>query len=419
MLVLFEIIVSVTFILLSAWSMYNLPVFLIGLRSLTRPLKVPWGSTDLNDLSFSLIVPMKNELKVAKRSLEALLALDYPSSKFEILVVDDGSTDGTSLVLKELAVKHADRVKLLQNTNSNGKAAALNYALKHASGDVVGVFDADNVPDRDSLKKVSKYFNDAEVAAVQGVIDSINAEENMWTRILHYEAFLRMQVFQKGKDVLGLFVALAGSCQFIRREVLEETGGWRVGSLSEDLDLSAQLVEKRHTIRFALDVRSSEENASSLGAFFKQRLRWARGSMEVGLRYGRLMKNLTRKSVDAEIFLLGPHLVAFSSVVYLLGIFSLFASVTYGFVSSTLALLLSIFTGLTLLAAGVALMYRAKPRKVSNAKWIPFLYLFWGLNNFVAVYALGQIILRRPRIWRKTPRSGVVTETCSRNIEYK
>jgi len=407
---LFEIIASAALILFTAWSAYNLPVFLIGLRSLKQPLKEFQHSNNLKLPSFSLIVPMKNELKVARRSLEALLALDYPSEKVEILVVDDESTDGTSLVLKEFAIKHASHLKVLRHTNSNGKAAVLNFALKHASGNIIGVFDADNMPDRDSLKKVSKYFIDPKVTAVQGVIDSINGEENMWTRILQYEGFLRMQVFQKGKDALGLFVPLAGSCQFIRRETLQETGGWRIDSLSEDLDLSAQLIEKGHTIRFASDVRSSEENASSLSAFFKQRLRWARGSMEVGLRYGKLMKNPTRKRLDAEIFLLGPHLIAFSTIAYLLGTYSIFASVTLGFVSNLLAQTLSLFTGFTLFAAGVALIYKVKPRKVSNIKWIPFIYLFWGLLNFVAVYALGQIILRRPRIWRKTPRSGVVTQ---------
>ena len=122
------------------------------------------------------------------------------------------------------------------------------------------------------------------------------------------------------------------------------------------------------------------------------------------------MKNLNRKCIDAEIFLLGPHLIAFSTVVYLLGTYSIFTYVTMGLVSNVLAQMLSIFTGITLFVVGVALILKVKPRKVSNIKWIPFIYVFWGLLNFITVYAMGQIIFRRPRKWSKTPRSGIIKE---------
>ena len=408
---LFDAIVSAIVLLFFAWTLYNLPAFAVGIKCL-RKRRPANNESQLNEgglPSFSIIVPMKDEVKVARRILESLLKLNYPPEKFEILVVDDCSMDGTSAICKEFADRFPKRIKYLYKSVSKGKPSALNHALKFVKGDVVAVFDADNVPEPNTLAKVVKYFRDPNVAAVQGLVCSINAEENMLTKIVYYEGLLQYQVFLQGKDKLGLFVPFAGSCQFIQRKILEETGGWLDDSLSEDLELSAVLMEKGYTIKFASDVCSWQENPSSFGELMKQRLRWFRGCMEVGLRYGRLMRCLDRRSLDAEVFFFGPLILAFSVVGYLLGTYSFLAPISFGSIPKFLAQFASIFMWATLFFAGVGLVYANKSRRLGNVKWLPFIYLYWSLQTFVALYALGQIILRRPRKWHKTARSGTVT----------
>ena len=133
---------------------------------------------------FSIIVPVKNEEKVIGRLLDALLRLRYPKDKMEIIIVEDGSTDRTPDICKIYAEKNSGLIKVLHKPISNGKPSALNYGIKHASGEVIAVFDADSVPEPDTLMNVCKYFEDPQVVAVQGRILSINQDENMLTKFI-------------------------------------------------------------------------------------------------------------------------------------------------------------------------------------------------------------------------------------------
>lgn len=173
----------------------------------------------------SIIVPVKDEEKVVDRLLKALLRLDYPAEKREILIVEDGSTDKTVEICEEYVRQHPGQIRLLHKSLSKGKPSALNYALKHAKGEIVAFFDADNVPERDALKRAVAYFGDPSVAAVQGRLYSLNADENMLTKFVSYEEAVWCEAYLRGKDVLGLFVHLKGSCQFIRRDVKTEKTG--------------------------------------------------------------------------------------------------------------------------------------------------------------------------------------------------
>ncbi|MEM3641368.1 MAG: glycosyltransferase family 2 protein, partial [Candidatus Bathyarchaeia archaeon] len=242
------------------------------------------------------------------RLLDALTKLNYPADKKEIIIVEDGSMDGTLDICRKYAEKHAG-VKILHKPTSNGKPSALNYGIKNAKGEIVGIFDADNVPASDVLLNVCKYFEDPEVAAVQGRTLSINSEENMLSKFISYEETVWNETYLRGKDALNLFVHLKGSCQFIRRDVLERLQGFDEDALSEDMEISARLTEKGYKIRYASDARSWQESPTELKQLFGQRTRWFRGTMEVALKYGKLMVKPNRRNVDAEATLLGPFIL--------------------------------------------------------------------------------------------------------------
>jgi cellulose synthase/poly-beta-1,6-N-acetylglucosamine synthase-like glycosyltransferase len=362
----------------------------------------------------SIIVPVKDEEKVVGRFLKAFLNADYPRGKMEIVVVEDGSVDKTVEMCEKYARQNPDQVKLVRQPKSHGKPSALNCALRHVKGEIVGVFDADNVPEQDILLKAVEYFEDPSIVAVQGRPYSINADENMLSKYISYEEAVRYETYLKGKDFLNLFVPLTGSCYFVRRRVIEEVGGWDDGSLSEDMELSARLVERCYKIRYVSDVQSWQENPASLSRLVRQRARWFRGSMEVSLRYGKLLKRVDRRCFDAEITLLGPFVFVLFLLGYLLGIYAFLGSIQPDAFSTVIAQGTMVLTTVTLFLVGLALFYVTKPRKATNLLWLPFVYVYWGLQSLIALYALVQIVLKRPRTWAKTAKNGVVANRALR-----
>jgi cellulose synthase/poly-beta-1,6-N-acetylglucosamine synthase-like glycosyltransferase len=398
--------------LLYVWSVYNIPILAVGVKHLRKANEKKTTTPKLRKEglpTFSIIVPVKDEEKVVGRLLKALLKLDYSEEEKEIIVVEDGSRDKSAKICREYVEQYPDQIKLLHQSTSNGKPSALNYALKHAKGEIVAVFDADNLPEQDMLLKAAEYFENPSIAAVQGKACSINAHENMLSKLISYEEAVRYETYIRGKDVLNLFVPLTGSCYFIRRKVLEEVGGWDNQCLSEDMEMAAKLTQKRHNIKYAPDVRSWQENPANLTQLIRQRTRWFRGSMEVSLKYGRLLKNPTRKNLDAEMTLTGPYMFLPCVLGYFLGIISLMLPVSSDPVLIFMSQGLAIVNTITLFLIGTALVYLTKPRKKTNLLWLPFVYAYWMVQNFIALYAFLQILLKRNPKWIKTTKNGIVT----------
>ena len=391
------------------WGLYNVPILASGVKDFRKKhQKTPEKRVPEELLpSFSIIVPVKNEERVMDRLLNSLSALTYPQNKTEVIIVEDGSTDKTNDICVEYAKEHSN-VKILHKLISDGKPSALNYGLAHANGDIVAIFDADNVPANNALSAVVEYFEDPKVAAVQGRTASINPKENMLTQFISYEEAVWCEAYLRGKDVLNLFVHLKGSCQFIRRDVLQQLQGFDERVLSEDMEISARLVENNYKIRYASDVVALQESPSTLKTLFKQRTRWFRGTMEVAFKYGRLMTKLNRVNFDAETTLFAPFILIASIAPYFAAfwVFSTFWSldVMWSFVVQFGMLT----TSLTLLMCGFALIYISKPLKVRSLLWLPFIYCYWSLQAFIALYAMLLIVLRRPRRWTKTDKQGTL-----------
>ena len=135
------------------WTLYNLPILFVGVRSLRRERKRK-VSADGGELPFvSVIVPVKNEERVIGRLLKALVGLDYPRDRREFVIVEDGSFDGSRNICEEFCEEHSDFRCVVGG--DGGKPSALMAAYKHVKGEIVGVFDADSVPERDVL--LTKY----------------------------------------------------------------------------------------------------------------------------------------------------------------------------------------------------------------------------------------------------------------------
>jgi cellulose synthase/poly-beta-1,6-N-acetylglucosamine synthase-like glycosyltransferase len=394
------------------WVLYNVPILVVGIKRMrsTSP-KFKKEEVNQNSLpSVSIIIPVKDEEQVVGRLLRALLKVDYPPNKKEIIIVEDASKDKTLEICEKFAKQRSNNIKFFHRSVSNGKPSALNFGFKQAKGDIVAVFDADNVPEPDVLMKVAKYFDDPSVAAVQGTTPIINADENMLAKFISYEEAVWLKIYLQGKDALDLFVPIAGSCQFIRRDVAAKVGNWDENCLAEDLDMAAKITERGYRAKYAPDVISWQEAPSSLTQLIKQRTRWLRGHMEVAIKYGRFLRKLEKRNIDAEMTLLGPYVSTLFFVSFLICMHVSVLPVQSNIFLLTISRLNFLLITVTLLVVGIALMYTTKPRKAKNFMWLPFIYAYMSLQSTLTAYAFLQIVFKRPRKWKKTDKTGSCTE---------
>jgi cellulose synthase/poly-beta-1,6-N-acetylglucosamine synthase-like glycosyltransferase len=410
-MILFDVITMVLLSLLLFWAMYNASIIYMGIRS--KHKEIPLQVVVTEDLpKISLIVPTKNEELVIKRCLEGILNLDYPKDKLEVVVVDGNSSDGTFQICSEYSKNHPSLIKLLTEKKSKGKPAALNLALSVTTGEIVGLFDADSLPKQDALNRVVSYFNDKKIVAIQGRTTSLNEKSNALTRVIAIEEKAWFQLLLSGRDKLQLFIPLNGSCQFVKRSVLMDVGGWDENSLTEDVELAVRLVEKNYTIKYAPDVCSGQETPNRLSSLFEQRMRWYRGYMETALKYGRLLDKLNRRTVDAEISLGGPFMMLVSLISYLnwffVALFILGPTPLMDFTGMVIAL-----TAVSLVSIGIALTASEKPIKLGNIVWIPTIYFYWLMQMFIAGWAFLNLLCRRKKVWTKTAKIGFSKDNIS------
>ncbi len=407
-MIVFDIISITLLAVLLFWTIYNGSIIYAGIRDKRKKISISTNTGNFVEFpKFSIIVPTKNEESVIRRCLDGILNVDYPKDKIQIIVVDGKSDDKTYKICSEFSEKYPENVQIICEKTVRGKPAALNLALPHISGDIVAVFDADSLPETDVLSKVAFYFNDKKIMAVQGRTTSINEKNNALTRVISMEEKAWFQALLSGREKLDLFVPLTGSCQFIRRNILEALGGWDENSLTEDVELALRLVEKKHLIKYAPDVCSGQETPSSLRPLVKQRVRWYRGYMETGLKYGRLLNTINRRTVDAEISMAGPFIMVVSLLSYINWFFAaIFFSQSNPVINFT-GLVIAL-TAVSIFSIGIALAASEKPIRLRNILWIPFIYVYWLIQMFIAGWAFLKLVFRRKRVWTKTVKQGYI-----------
>ncbi len=221
--------------------------------------------------SVSLIIPAYNEGEHITETIRAVKALSYPPELFEILVVDDGSTDDTAEKAK------TGGVRVITKENS-GKASALNRGIEEAGGEIIGCIDADSYPDEDALLKMIPYFKDPKVAAVTSSI-LVKDPENFLQRLQDLE-YILIAWGRKLMDYLDSVYVTPGPLSLYRRNVLKRVGGFDERVLTEDIEIAWRLQREGYKIRMALPARVYTNVPKSLREWWNQRLRWDIGGIQ-------------------------------------------------------------------------------------------------------------------------------------------
>ncbi|MBR6126539.1 glycosyltransferase family 2 protein, partial [bacterium] len=205
----------------------------------------------------SIMIPAHNEEGVIAETIENIRAIDYPN--FEIIVIDDRSTDNTSSVIIGLADKYENVIAIIRKPDAfPGKSAVLNDALEVAKGEAVLVFDADATVEPDFLNKLIPNLEPVDVGAVQARKIIRNKDVNILTRCQNNEYTMDTHL-QVGRDAVKGAVELRGNGELIKRTALDDIGGWNNYTITDDLDMSTRLHIKGWDVRFCPDACVYEE----------------------------------------------------------------------------------------------------------------------------------------------------------------
>jgi len=355
----------------------------------------------------SVVIPAYCEEKVIERTVEAALRIDYPD--FEVVVVDDGSTDGTV----ERILPHVDsgRVRLLRKTVNEGKALALNDALLCIDGEIVLTIDADAVVDPQILRNVVPHFSSPRVAAVTGN-PRVSNRRTLLSKIQLIEFTSIVGLLRRAQRVWGRIQTVSGVVVAFRRKALFDVGLFDPSMATEDIDISWRLQKRFWDIRYEPRGLVWMQVPESLPGFWRQRRRWAIGLGQVLRRHLGILgrrKHLRQWPVAYEAIL--SILWAFCFVVltslwivsYSMGIPPVGAHPIPNFWGMLIAT-----TCIVQLAAGILLDRNYDRSVVPYAAFTVFYpLLYWALTSTIA-FLYTPVGLFRPRpevtLW-KTERS--------------
>ncbi|NCN69638.1 MAG: glycosyltransferase [Betaproteobacteria bacterium] len=230
----------------------------------------------------SLVVPAFNEGIVIQAAVRSLLLLDYPN--FEIIVVDDGSTDDTYEKASTVAQEStAIKVRVVTKRNG-GKAQALNTGMTLARGEFILNMDGDSKLSSNTLRACIKHFENPKIGAVAGNVKVIN-RENIWTKIQALEYVEGLAMARKAQSFIRSVNIIPGPLGMFRKSVLQQVGGYDDDTFAEDCDLTLKILMHGWHIAYEASAIAWVESPSRLLDLLKQRYRWTRGILQATTKH--------------------------------------------------------------------------------------------------------------------------------------
>ena len=250
----------------------------------------------------SIIVPVYNEEKIIKQSVGSLLELDY--SNYEIIIVNDGSTDETAKAAEEL-VGYQDgvyaKVKVsLINRPNGGKAQALNAGINYSKADFVLCMDGDSQLSRESLKLAVRHFADPKIGAVAGNVKVLNRKK-FFTDLQALEYVEGLNMARSAQSYVRLVNIIPGPIGLFRKQAIVDAGFYSSETFAEDADLTLKILANRWKIYYEPNSISFTEAPEKLQQLLKQRYRWTRGIIQSIRKHKNLMLNPTLNFGDTLI----------------------------------------------------------------------------------------------------------------------
>ncbi|MDQ5901376.1 MAG: hypothetical protein QG580_91 [Patescibacteria group bacterium] len=306
---------TIIFYILAFISMYVQIFFLITFFEKRKKIQYRKGTTKLDYYpTVAVAVPCWNEEKTVEKTLNSLLAMDYPKDKVTIIAVDDGSTDNTWQVLKKF--EKYPNIKIIQKENG-GKHTAVNYAIENSESEFVSCLDADSFVDPDALRRIISYFQkDPKTMAVAPSI--LIDKPKSFTQVLQKVEYEWAVFLKKVLGILGGIYVTPGPFSVFRREVFTNLGLFRKAHNTEDMEIAFRMQKNHYKIDQCNDAFVYTTGPKNVLALYKQRLRWIYGFIMNTLDYKHI---LFKKEYGTFSLLAVPAgFVSIIAVPYILGL---------------------------------------------------------------------------------------------------
>lgn len=411
--ILFIALLSVTYFIDMLFSLW------IILKSLHIPPELSFSAEQLSRLDpkrlpkYTILCPLYKEARVLPHFVEAIDKLDWPKNKLEVLLLLEEDDLETQEAAKSSNIPEYIKALVVPHSFPKTKPKACNYGLQHATGDFVVIYDAEDVPDADQLKKAYMGFQKSPhtIACLQAKLNYFNPKQNVLTRLFTAEYSLWFDVVLPGYQSLNTAIPLGGTSNHFRTEILRELHGWDAFNVTEDCDLGARLFKKGYRTAL-IDSTTLEEANSKLGNWLRQRSRWMKGYMQTLLVHNRQpLRFLKDHGIHALAFQLvigGKTLFTIINPILWLATISYF--VAYKIVGPTIE---SLFPPVVFYMAGFSALFGnflylyyymigcAKRGHWELIKYVFLIPLYWLAVSVAAMKAVVQLITK-PHYWEKT-----------------
>jgi glycosyltransferase XagB len=360
---------------------------------------------------FTVLVPMFREAKMLPQLAQALRNLDYPLGKLDIKIVLEANDRDTIEAARSLGLEGVFEIIIVPRSLPQTKPKACNFALRFARGKYLVIYDAEDRPEPDQLRKVVATFRRSppNTACLQCRLNYHNASENWLTRMFTLDYTLWFDQVLPGLERLGMPIPLGGTSNHFRIDVLRELHAWDPFNVTEDADLGIRIGERGYRVG-VVDSTTYEEASCRTGQWVRQRSRWMKGYMQTLLVHTRRPLQLIRKTgllgfLGFVFFIGGTVLAGLLNPVFwaFYGIWLVARAADFDPLFPQFLLFLCLFN---LLAGNGAFTYLVMlgPIRRGWLNLIPFsftLLAYWVLISVAAYRGLWQLI-RDPFYWEKT-----------------
>jgi glycosyltransferase XagB len=400
-----------------------LAMLLKGGAALTHLLKpeepepVPREPTALLP-EISVLVPLYKERRIAELLIKRLGRLNYPRDRLDVVLALEEHDNVTRSAVADLELPRWMRVVVVPDGVPRTKPRAMNYALDFCRGEIIGIYDAEDAPEPDQLLKVAERFatKPHRIACLQGALDYYNTQQNWIARCFTVEYNSWFRLVLPGMSQMGLAVPLGGTTVFMRRDVLEELGGWDAHNVTEDADLGFRLARHGYHTEILASTTSEEANCHAR-PWVTQRSRWLKGYVVTYLVHLRNPRLVVRQLglwrclgfhahfiTAVSQFMLAPLLWSFWLI--LLGLPHPLRHVIPPPLLTTCAVLF--FTAeIQNITLGLIATKKAGHRHLW--KWVPTLHFYYPLGCLASYMALYELIFC-PFHWHKTQHGHSIPE---------
>ncbi|WP_406477182.1 glycosyltransferase [Streptomyces sp. NBC_01615] len=357
-----------------------------------------WGPAPITE-PVSVLVPAYNEAKCIENTVRSLMASEHP---IEVIVIDDGSSDGTARIVEELGLPN---VRVVRQHNA-GKPAALNRGLANARYDIIVMMDGDTVFEPATVRELVQPFADASVGAVAGNA-KVGNRDSLIGAWQHIEYVMGFNLDRRMYDILRCMPTIPGAVGAFRRSALERVGGMSDDTLAEDTDITMAMHRDGWRVVYAEKARAWTEAPETVQQLWSQRYRWSYGTMQAIWKHRRA---LVERGPSGRFGRVGLPLVSLFMVLApllapLIDVFLLYG-VVFGPTQKTIIAWLGV---LAIQAACAAYAFRLDRERMTHLISLPLQQILYRQLMYVVLLQSWITALTGGRLrWQKLRRTGVV-----------